>query len=380
MSAARSLDRLASFIRSEIDAGLYLGAVAIVARHGEVLLHEAIGTSRPKPSEPLRKDAVFSLFSTSKAFTNMLVYQAVERAAFRFTTRVAELIPEFAGHRRDAITIAHLMSHCSGLPPVLSPRPGMYIDTLSEVVAAICADIRPTNEPGSVVCYSPAIAHALLGEAVRRVDPLARSFREIAQAQIFAPLGLRDTSFGVRADLKPRHVVPLFPKTELPMEHPGRSNYGPNGAFEEEHAEMPWVGAVSTAHDVFRFAELLRRGGELDGVRIISPAMLRLVARNHTGDQVNLIYSRMRELKGWAPWPAYLGLGFQLRGEALCPHHFGTLASAGTFGHTGLGSSVFWVDPQSDTTFVCLTAGVMQESQNIERFERLSDLVHSSVS
>ena len=60
----------------------------------------------------------------------------------------------------------------------------------------------------------------------------------------------------------------------MPMTHPGHSNYGPHGAFQEEDAEMPWVGAVATVPDLVRFAEMQRRGGELDGVRILSPALL----------------------------------------------------------------------------------------------------------
>jgi CubicO group peptidase (beta-lactamase class C family) len=73
-----------------------------------------------------------------------------------------------------------------------------------------------------------------------------------------------------------------------------------------------------------------------------------------------------------------IGLGFGLSGEAICPNLFGTLTSPGTFGHYGSGSTLFWVDPELDMTFVCLSAGVMQAAPNIERFQRLSDIAASA--
>jgi CubicO group peptidase (beta-lactamase class C family) len=248
----------------------------------------------------------------------------------------------------------------------------MYIDRLDEVIAAVC-ELECELPPGQRVTYAPMAAHALMGEAVRRLDPAGRSYRELVAGEIFAPLSMRDSAIGVRADLKSRHVVPHF-IDPMPIEHLGHSNLGPNGAFEEERAEMPWVGAVSSVPDLVRFAEMLRRGGALDGARILSPALLDQATRNRTGERPNELYQQLALARGWEPYPAYIGLGFFLRGEAICPHQFGTLASPRTFGHTGAGSTIFWVDPQRELTFVCLSAGVINEGDNIERFQRLSDL------
>jgi len=113
-------------------------------------------------------------------------------------------------------------------------------------------------------------------------------------------------------------------------------------------------------------------------VRILSPAILDMATRNRTGDKPNDLYSAIGAARGWEPYPAYIGLGFFVRGEAICHHQFGTLASPRTFGNTGFGSTLFWVDPEKDMTFVCLTSGVMDEGDNIERFQRLSDIAHSA--
>lgn len=342
-------------------------------------MHEAIGHADAQGTRPLTLDSVFSIFSVTKAFTNALVYRAVERGQLAFTAKVSSVIPEFSGGLREHITFYHLLTHSSGLPAVFSPIPGRdtCIDRLDEVVAAICEHVHTDMPPNERVTYAPLVAHALMGEAVRRVDPRKRSYRQLLEDEILRPLGLKDTAVGVRADLRSRHVVPHF-LSEMPFKHLGHSNLGPNGAFEEEFAEMPWVGCISTVPDLHRYAEMLRNGGALEGTRILSPALIEQATLNRTGDKVNELYAALARARGWTPYPAYIGIGFLLRGDAICHHQFGTLTSPRTFGHQGAGSALFWIDPEIDMTFVCLTAGVLDEGDNVERFQRLSDLVVSA--
>jgi CubicO group peptidase (beta-lactamase class C family) len=367
------LSHLKSVIQDDIAEHRYYGAVIAVARHGDIGLFESLGHADSTGTRPLRKDSVFSLFSVTKAFTNALVFRAIERGALALTTKVSAVIPEFSGGLREHITFYHLLTHSSGLPTVFSPKPGMYIDRLPEIIQAICANVHCEAEPGERVMYSPMVAHALMGEAVRRLDKKGRSYRQLVEEEILKPLKMGDTSIGVRSDLRDRHVVPDF-KDPMPFQHLGHSDLGPNGAFEEEFAEMPWVGAISTVPDLLRFAEMLRCEGSLEGTRILSPALLEQATLNRTGDRPNELYKQLALARGWRPYPAYIGLGFSLRGEAICHHQFGTLSSPRTFGHAGAGSTLFWVDPKRDLTFVCLTAGVLDEAVNVERFQRLSDL------
>jgi CubicO group peptidase (beta-lactamase class C family) len=376
--SAQRLEQLRAAIAEDISRGLYRGATILVARNGQVGLHESLGQHRSDDPRPIAKSSVFSLFSLTKGFTNVLVFRAIERGQLALTTKVSSVIPEFSGKPREDITMVDLLTHRSGLPGVFTPRPGMNIDVLSEIIDAICKYVHSVEAPGVRVDYSPMASHALLGEMVRRTDPKRRSFRQILSEEILEPLGLRETSLGVRADLKSRHVTPEFP-AHFPATHPGHSNLGPHGALLEENSEMPWVGMISTATDVFRFAEMLRRGGELDGKRIVGPRILDMATRNWTGDHPNQLYKGLALSRGWRPFPAYLGLGFTLRGDVICQHQFGTLASPRTFGSHGAGSTVFWVDPESSVTFVCLTAGLIDEADNILRFQRLSDIAHAAV-
>jgi CubicO group peptidase (beta-lactamase class C family) len=371
------LAHLRAVIEADVKRDLYNGAVITVARGGRIGLQVAIGSADRQQTRPLQIDSVFSIFSVTKALTNILVLRAAELGQLALTTKVVDIIPEFSGGLRETITLFHLITHSSGLPMVFIPKPGMYIDRLDEIIAAICKHVHSVEPPGERCAYSPLANQALLGEALRRTDPKGRSYRAIVDEDLLRPLGMSSTSIGVRADLKSRHIVPDF-RGNSPVEHLGHSNLGPNGAFEEEHAEMPWVGAVSSVPDLFRLAEMLRLEGALDGARILSPATLELADRNWTGDKPNELYKVLAHKRGWEPAPAYIGLGFSLRGTAHCHHMFGTLASPGTFGNYGAGTALYWVDPERDLTFVCLTAGVMESNDNIERFQRLSDIAISA--
>jgi CubicO group peptidase (beta-lactamase class C family) len=375
--AAERMQHLKAVIEDDVRRGKYYGAVVVAARHGVVGLHEAVGYTDSKRDQPLKKSSVFNIFSTTKALTNVLVFRAIERGDFALTTRVSEIISEFSGGWREKITVYHLLTHTSGLPSVFTPKPGMYIDHLDELIEAICKYLHSIEEPGKVATYAPMAAHALLGGMLQRTDAKKRRYRKIVDEDLLGPLKMKETSIGVRADLRARKVVPIF-LDRSPIDHLGHSNLGPNGAFEEENGEMPWVGAVTSAGDLFRFAEMLRRGGELDGARIISPRILDMATRNQTGDRPNELFKPLSIMRGWEPSPAYLGIGFFLRGEAICHHHFGTMTSPRTFGNFGAGSSLYWVDPELDMTFVLVSAGVMEESQNIERCQRLSDIAVSA--
>ena len=370
------LDHLKAVIEDDIARDRYNGAVLIVARGGEIAFQHAIGSHDQAQTRALTMDSVFSIFSVTKAVTNVLAFRAIERGQFALTSKICDIIPEFFTPARSPITIFDLLTHSSGLPPFFTPRADLNIDKFDDVLAAIYQVAHPISPPGVRVEYSPMANHALLGEAVRRTDPAKRSYRQIAQDEIFTPLKMTDSSIGRRADLAARHVIPDF--RNMIYSHPSSSNLGPNGAFEEEHAEMPWVGAVMSVPDLYRFAEMLRRGGELDGARILSPAIIELARRNWTGDKPNELYATVAHRANWRIFPAYMGLGFALRGGGM--HHalYGTLASPETFGNYGAGSSLFWVDPVRDITFAFLSAGVMAGDTNIERFQRLSDIAISA--
>ena len=372
MDAGR-LAHLRAVIESDVARGLYHGAVIRVGRAGRVALEAAIGTSAGPDTQSLAGDSVFSIFSLTKAFTNVLVLRAVELGQLALTTRVADIIPEFKGAPRDTATLLHLLTHTAGMPGVWTPKPDMFEDRLGELLQAVIENVHGVVPPGSRCDYSPVVNHVLMAEMLRRTDPKARAFRDIVNEDLFAPLGMRDTAFGVRADLKPRKVVPDV-RGVIPIPVRGRDDPGRYSLFEQEVNEAAHVGACSTVPDLWRFTEMLRGGGAVDGARILSPRTLQVARRNWTGDMPNELYRTVALRAGWQPPPACIGLGFSVRGDALLHHQFGTLTSPETFGNYGAGSTMFWVDPALDLSFVCCTTGLLAQAPNIERFQRLSDI------
>lgn len=210
-----------------------------------------------------------------------------------------------------------------------------------------------------------------MGEMVRRVYG-ADSFAKLADELIFAPLGMSDTAFGLPERLAER-AVPL-------------KAYLPEGGFLQPEdieclnryitsdAEIPWVGAVSTARDVHAFAEMLRRKGEVGGEYLISPAILDQATTLQTGDMPNDLYAQMAMARGWEIPAGNFGLGFSLSGTGTAPNFFGPFTSPRTHGNYGAGSSLFWVDPERDMTLTFLSAGVMEESENVARFQKISTM------
>ncbi|HTV79678.1 MAG TPA: serine hydrolase domain-containing protein [Steroidobacteraceae bacterium] len=372
LDPARLTD-LRAAVQADLRQQRYLGMVLLLARQGRIGLLEAWGHADDNRMQAVHTDSVFSLLDITKTFTSLLALRAVEQGRLELTTKVVELIPEFTGRGREQITLLQLLTHASGMPGVYSPRIGMCLDDLPQVIAAICENVYPAVPPDDKIIYSPMVNHALMGEMLRRCDATGRDYRQLVEQELLAPLGMRDTSVGVRRDLAPRHLVPAF-RGNGAIDHPGHSDLGPNGAFQEEHAQMPWVGIVSTAQDLFRFAEMLRRGGELEGRRVLARQTLEWARRCRTGTRPSETYRRLAESRGWPLMPAYLGLGLSLRGEQLGATMFGSFTSPATFGNAGQGSTLFWVDPERDLTFVGLSAGVMNSGDSIERWQRLSDV------
>lgn len=377
----RALARVEAAIRADVESGIYDGAVIKVARHGQIALDATIGFSNRRAGAAMREDAVFKVLSLTKAFTTTLVLEAIDLGLLSLTTRVVDVIPEFWGRdlfrsgRKERVNVGHLLTHRAGLSPTPQPLPYDQLHNFSETIQAICA-LDVVGEPGKAFNYSPTVNHALLGEMVRRVHGAA-SLAELMDQRLFSRLGMSSTSLGPTSQIRDR-LVPLtsdFPEggwlTNADIKAVA-------DAIEAPNSQMPWVGAMTSAQDVFVFAEMLREQGTVRDERILSPAVVRKATTLQTGDAINDLYKLLADARHWDLPAGNMGLGFALGGDGLTVSQFGTLTSPGTFGNFGAGSTLFWVDPESQITFVCLTAKVMEKSENILRFQRLSDLVASA--
>jgi CubicO group peptidase (beta-lactamase class C family) len=368
------MSRLHQAIERDVERKLYDGAVTIVAVGGKVVFEHATGFADRHADKPMRLDSVFPIFSVSKAFNAVLVLQRVERGEVSLNTPVREIIPEFGSRGKQRVTIGQLLSHSGGLPASFPAVPADKIGDLDAVVAAVC-DVGLEAVPGEEVSYSPIMAHAVLGQCVRRLDGGKRKLRDIAREELLEPLGMADTALGATKTLAARAVMPRV-SDESPGMFDASALVGLGLAIlnPELDIEIPAGGFVSTGADVFRFAEAMRQGGAWNGKRVLSKPMVELATSNHTDTRPNDLWTYARELKGWPLFPANLGLGFFLRGEGLQPTYFGHLSTPGTYGAMGAGTTNFWVDPVRNMTMVCLTTGFLEEANSALRFQRLSDV------
>lgn len=363
-------------IQRDVDNGICDGGVVIVSRRGKVALHEAVGMTDRARGRAARTDDVFSIMSLTKSLVAAVLFSCIERGEFRLTSAVADVIPEFARLGKGRITVAQVLGHMGGLPsaPAL---PLEQCGDLCSVVESLCSS-APAATPGESISYSSFAAGYIAGELIRRVDSKRRALRDIMRDELFMPLGMHDTSLGQRRDLEARRVPIVFRDTRNEGRHSPEVIEKFNEVFGEG-SEIPSAGCYGTAADYHKFALMLLSGGTAGGVGFLSPLTLKLATSIFTGDLPNLGFFLYRETRGWAPSPANLGLGFYVRGEGIHPTYFGTLNSPQAFGHPGLGSTWFWVDPTHEMVFIALTAGLMEESRSMERFQRLSDIALSSI-
>ncbi|MBN2282363.1 MAG: beta-lactamase family protein [Deltaproteobacteria bacterium] len=371
------LRKLKKVITEDTAKGLYDGAVFIVARHGEIAMFEAVGHTDLAKKRKAKKDDIFFIMSLTKQMTTVRVLMAIEEGKFTLTTPIKDVIPEFGTKGKQNITVLHILTHMSGLNTEIPfTLPVDKLGNIEEVVKAFCLE-RLLYMPGTIITYNPVTSLALVAAMVQRLDERKRPFRTIMKEDVFEPLGMKSTALGLPDKLR-KKIVPIIVRDLTP------------GIFEPfliesmnyiaaEDTELPSGGVVSTAHDIFLFTEMLRQGGELNGKRLLSPETVDLATTNHTGDLPNHLMDHMREMYGWPEIPAYLGLTFFLRGEGMFPTPLGLNTSPWTYAGLGAGSTMFWVDPEKELTYIFLSAGLMEEGRSFMRHQRLSDMVVASV-
>jgi CubicO group peptidase (beta-lactamase class C family) len=371
------LQRIRTRVERDIEAGRYDGARILAARRGTPVLDLTLGHADRASGRPLAADSVFSIMSISKVMTAVALMQCVERGDLSLLTPVSALIPEFAQRGKGLVTVGQVLKHMAGLGMGQAPMPLDELGTLSKSIAVICAQALEST-PGEQVSYSAMMGYTVLGEIIRRLDAKGRTLRQIMREDVFQPLGMVDTSFGLSPAIGERRVPVVVRDTDSPELNPAFQTARDKAARED--SELPSGGATfSTAQDVLRFAEALRNGGALGDQRVLSPATVHLMTRNHTGSMPNSMMNSSRALHGMPAFPAFLGLGVFLRGEGLFPSHMPSLASPGTFGGWGLGSMGFWVDPERELSFVMLTSGLMERIRNLLRFQGIGDMLLASL-
>ena len=373
----KRLARVGETIRRDIEDGKYYGATLRVAGKDGVILDLIEGHADHEAGRRLSQDSVFCTLSVAKQFTNVLALSLVERGLLRLHAPIAELLPQFRALGHEKINLWHLLTHTSGICSAFPRAPPEVICSI-EQLTNFAASQQLESLPGERVNYSICVVHSVIAALCLRADGRGRTYSQMLEEEIFAPLKMRDTSLGLRKDLEARYC-PVKAVWSGGGVLPPETVEGMNLLMRMPGAEIPGGGAVSTIEDVFRFVEMLRNGGELDGARILSPAMIEYASRNQTGDLRMVLMDPFLSSRNWLPTPAHIGIGFFVRGEGIIPGPFGVLNSPHSIAGMGAGATAFWVDPQRNLSFTFLSTGLMEASRNLERLGILSNLVLAAI-
>jgi len=375
---ADRLERVRKAVCADIEAGLCHGVAMRVARRGQVVLDITEGYADRAAGRALGRDAVFATMSVAKQFTNVLALSLVERGLLQLHAPVAELIPAFGTLGKEKVNLFHLLTHTSGVLSAIPPVPPQVLMNIEELVAFACG-LPLESQPGERVNYSILLGHSIIAALCLRADGRGRSYAQMLKDDVFDPLGMRDTSLGPRDDLLARLCPVKVSYENIPALLPAAAVEGIGTLLATPGCEIPGGGCMTTVADVHRFAEMLRRGGELDGVRLLSPAMLDFCTRNHTGDLRNVLFDLWCGTRNWLVYPANIGCGFFVRGEGMVPGLFSVMNSPCTFGGFGAGSTGFTVDPERELTLAFLSTGLMEDSYHFERIARMANLVLAAI-
>jgi CubicO group peptidase (beta-lactamase class C family) len=372
----KRVERLFLATERKVHEGWLYGGAFLLARRGKIVAARGVGQSEPKKNRAAKSDDIFCLFSTSKPITATMLLMKVDQGEVRLFDKVADYIPEFAASGKQSITISQVMSHTSGFPTLAMDWSMPKWADWDATIAKICA--QPIeHEPGTAVHYHGLTGSWILAEIARRVDGGKRSFAQMCAEDLYGPLKMKDSHMGVRSDMQGRRV-PLQALdsggSPFPIEFLEAFN---DPALQQ--AAVPGAGSYSTVFDLVRFYQMWLNGGELDGVRLLSPALVDLATTNHTGDMEDRLFEPIRVALQWPRVPAVRGLGFWLRGTGIFPSYFGSLASPRTFGHAGASSIMAWADPVRELIFIGLTSGLVQEPRSILRWHLFADLAQGCV-
>jgi CubicO group peptidase (beta-lactamase class C family) len=361
--SAERLKRIDKLIQQYIDSNWIAGAIAIVARDGNIVYHKALGYDDKEKNKPLQKDAIWRIASQTKAITSVAVMMLFEDGKFLLDDAISKYIPEFKKplvldkfNKSDStyttvpakreIRIRDLLTHTSGIDYAqigsetmnaiyakagvvggIGLKGGLLADNIKKLAA-----LPLVHQPGEHFTYG--LNTDVLGYLIEVVSGM--SLDQFFRKNIFEPLGMKDTYFYIPKEKQGRlAMLHSDDKTKHVVNTPEVINV--NGTFYRDYPNLDGGsfysgggGLVSTAYDYAIFMQMLLNGGDYNGKHILSKTTIRLMTTSQTNDIDN-----GRSTK--------FGLGFQvvLDGESAR-----NVASVGSFSWGGMFASSYWIDPK----------------------------------
>ncbi len=384
--SSERLERLTATLQQYVDDGQLAGAVALVARHGRVVYHEAIGLRDMESSAAMRRDAIFRIASQTKALVSVGVMVLQEQGKLLISDDLSKYLPEFeattvavkqdgGGYEVEAsrrpITLRDLLTHTAGIDygtGIAEDRwakadiQGWYFahrdETVRDTVARM-ASLPFSAHPGERFVYG--YNTDILGAVIERVS--GQSLDTFLRDAILDPLGMHDTHFYLPPD-KVGRLATVYSATDTGLKRAPEPGLGTG---QGHYVKGPRVslsggaGLLSTAEDYARFLQMLLNGGSLDGRRVLSRKSVELM----TVDHLNGIPFRAGQ---------GFGLGFSVVTDLGAR---GQPGSAGEFGWGGAYHSTYWVDPQEGLVVVYLTQLI--PANGLDEHSKLRALVYQAL-
>jgi CubicO group peptidase (beta-lactamase class C family) len=391
--APERLNRITDHLnRNYIEPAKIAGCQTLVARHGHVAYFKSLGLQDRERRTPMADDTIFRIYSMTKPITSVALMMLFEQGQFQLNDPVSRFIPEWREHRvwvsgegsamqtaapERPMTMRNVLSHTGGLTYGATNHPVDRIyrevgvnreegETLSGFVQKL-AKVPLRYTPGERWMYS--LSTDVCGYLVEAIS--GKRFDQFLQGNIFDPLDMKDTSFHV-APRKAARLAANYErqpdKTLKLIDDPERSKY-----LKEPTFFSGGGGLTGTTADYLRFCEMLRRGGELDGARILGHRTIELMHMNHLAGGRDLSTMAIGAFSETAYEGVGFGLGFAMTlGEVAA----GAIA-AGDYYWGGAASTIFWVDPKEDLVAIFMTQLMPSATFNFRG--QLKNIIYSAI-
>ena len=334
------IDNIRQRMQEAVDGGFIPGALILVGNSDGVGLLETAGFQTSAGRNPVNSQTIFRIYSMTKPIVSVAAMSLIEDGLLALDDPIEKYIPEFSNLQvidrdsgevraaRNSITVENLLTHESGLiQAIFSPDSELgkmyqrdfpdYSDITARDLAGRIGKLPVYFEPGSAWHYghSTDVLGAVLEVAA------GKALDQVLNERIFEPLGMDETSFYLSSDKAERIAEP---------------NFGAMADNTQVRAMLSGGGGLnSTTEDYVRFAEMLLRGGEYRGTRIIEESTLDLMREKRIGSEVSREFFFYGETGDW-------GLGFHLQPTTEDPD------GPHNFGWRGIGGTLFLVDEEND--------------------------------
>jgi CubicO group peptidase (beta-lactamase class C family) len=355
-----SVERIWKAATDVYRSGVHPALQICLRREGLVVLDRAIGHSRgngpadPPESEktPATTETPFVVYSAAKAVTAFVVHMLADRGLIDIDAPVCEYIPEYDCHNKGEITIGHVLAHRAGVPNL--PKEARDLDRMDdrEFLVRLLVEAKPFARPGRFLAYHAVSGGYILGEVVHRVT--GKDIRQVLGEEVLEPLRFRWSNYGVAAEdvaqvalnyvTGPRTLPPLSTLLTRALGTPLDQLVELTNDPRFLTGIVPAANVVTTANEHSRFYELMRRGGEMDGFRVISPEAIRHALTEQSRLEIDLSLG----------FPTRFSYGLMLGAKLISLYGRDTDLA---FGHLGFTNMLGWADPERALACAVLTNG-----------------------